>query len=221
MNDDRVRFEVEDSVYTRKLTVPVESIQLRFESNLAPGTQVSSAAIMIAGLTLENWLTRRIHAHLIVNPIVNTGELAVTEDLPLAKPLPVESNLGPFAITRLQTQFRVFGSWYRHNAKINGTAGLYDWFRRRVKMPPGQNQLRKSYDFQGGKPIKRPPAYVISPLPLQPGEIDFLTIELNGPLPSGEAPSLDEYLRPEDRILKFENIPDAMFTSTPGYVHQR
>ena len=137
MGDERVRFSITDAIYTRKLTVPVSSIKVAFEpcDGNPPwgGKETDTGLITFDGRKLIDWVAQKISMAVGANPIVSGNfewKLAMIEPLPLSAPS------GDAAISSITITHSLSGSWYRHAGTIDGTSGIYDWQRKRVRLAP-------------------------------------------------------------------------------------
>jgi hypothetical protein len=224
MGDSRLKFEVHDMVYTRKLTIPIKSVRFyatppiggMLPQNMA---DISLDDITFNGLQVRNWVIKRIFCLLSANPIVN-GYVHDTTNL--VSPIELHASGAAFAVARLDIDFEVRGAWYHHLATIDSSGGFYDWVRKRPRVAPGSSrvfQIRKM-DIHRGKKIARPPEYILTPLPYLPGEMDLRFVKCYGALLNGIPPPLDQYIQPADRSFAMTGLDDAAFTSTPGFEPQ-
>jgi hypothetical protein len=226
MGDERIQFEVRDTIYTRKITVPGESI--RAEVVMPPGhpeqlhegySKIFEATF--AGCSVPNWFIHRIMLAIGANPIVS-GRLRCGHKF--LTPLVFGTPYGDIGVAELNLTFPFSGAWYRHEITIDATNGFYDWVRKRTRHAPGnttQFQIR-NLEIHEGIFVNRPPDYILAKAPpLAPGESDMRLLMIHMAVPTGRTPPLDEHLIPADRNLILEGLDQSHYTSTPGYVHPK
>jgi hypothetical protein len=224
MGDERIQYEVRDTVYTRKITVPAESIRAEAELT-SPGPQpppnYNLFEATFSGCSLSNWFIHRIAMVLVANPIVN-GRLRCGHKF--LTPLVFATAFGDIEVAELNLTFSFSGAWCRHEVTIDATNGFYDWVRKRTRHAPGkttQFQIR-NLDVHAGTFVNRPPDYILAKAPpLAPGESDMRLLMIHIAVPTGPTPPLDEHLIPADRNLILEGLDQSHYTSTPGYVHPK
>jgi len=217
MGDERLRFEVSDVIYSRKLTIPIDGIKVDVAPIPAQADgPLDGREVTYGGHSIQDWVTHRVHMFVQAIPIVN-GTLRCTHKF--IRPLPVHSPRFDFEITDLNFLFSITGAWYRHEVTIDATNGFYDWVRKRTRMPPGPGQFQiRNLDVNGGTRVERPPDYVLTPPPPLPDDTMMGFIKLHAPLQDGPAPEIDEFLVPADRVIEVRPLDAAAYISTPGFV---
>lgn len=218
MGDTRIRFEVRDLFYMRRVTVEELAPSLTFP----PGCDPSALTLddfVFQGAQLKNWASQRAWAFICLNPIVN-GEFRVRGRF--KEPVTFTTPRGSVAIRQADLQLRLSGAWYQQEVALDASSGLYDWVRRRVQRVSGgsgQFQVRDLDPVGGGKWIERPPEHFFSAKLLY-GEVVMSAALIWGPRSTGSVPMLDDFLEREDMKFQIEGpLPDEAITSKRGYQH--
>lgn len=154
-SDGRIRHQLIDQVYFRRLKI--EHLGFRLE-NIEHGTrrEYADASATFQGIPVANWICHRAFESIVLNPIT-AGHYAGTFEFKQ----PVQFTLadgGNFIATQLFSEFILSGGWFVQSATIDGTAGVYDFLRRRVRVGVGPFQMHlKGMDLTRGDPIDFPP----------------------------------------------------------------
>ena len=167
--DQRIRFQVKEEIYIRRVKVETLSISLQTEPP-AKLDGVPFEAITLQGTPVCNWVLRRAMLLIGSNPIV-VGAYTATHNL--RAPVEFELPTGPVTATRVDFQLRISGGWFVQQVTLDATAGIYDWLRRRVRLASGPGQFHlKNVDLEKGDPIERPPESELKvPMELRHGEM--------------------------------------------------
>ncbi|HEY4370008.1 MAG TPA: restriction endonuclease [Steroidobacteraceae bacterium] len=220
-SDRRIRFQVYDVAYTRKLTVPPPEIRVHvdFPEGYVPNADSKAAPLESwtrDGLYVSNWATERINRALLVNPIVN-GYLYLKYKMRI--PCELQYPGGTVQADTIRIECRVTGAWYRHDALIEATDGFYDWVRKRGRLANTSPRVfRQTLDVHGGVMVKRPPDYVLNPPSYEYAEVDLKIAKIYGPRLTGPAPLLDPFIEPSDLDPRIHPLEPAAYTSTPGFL---
>jgi hypothetical protein len=210
--DKRLRFAVVDEIYTRKLRIA--SLSFTF-SGVAPivVSGVPSNGILYQGVPVENWIVHRLILFLAANPIVNASFVATHE---FTTPLLFEWPGGSAEVTSLSFAVSVEGSWFAHRVRIDSSAGIYDWLRRRVRLPPGVGQLQiGEINFEGGERISRPPDRELIRERILQGEMDVRLLYIENYPDLKAVPDLDRFVVPKDLEFTLTDIPPEVSVSAP------
>jgi hypothetical protein len=219
--DDRIRFQVSDKIYTRRLTIDALEIEASLKGASVDLSKVPLEPLTYMGDPVCNWLLSRIHRAVGQNPIVK-GRFRGSQRFRM--PLTFASTSGFVTLDSIGVIHNLSGAWYEHEVQLTATSGLYDWARRRVRpaCASGFGGVQ-NLNLSAGKWVKRPPQYVVQRLPLLPGEIDWEALEMRSPLylPPGRIPALDGLLVPDDVDVTLDPSPPPAeaVASTRNYKH--
>ena len=216
--DSRIRFQVQEEVYTRR--IKVESINLRVHFPEEPSVDLSgvpSDGITFRGAPLISWACQRASLLIGSNPIV-AGSFTVTHKL--KEPMRFEVPSGSITVIQIDVSVRISGGWYAHRVTLDAKAGIYDWLRRRVRLTPGANQLFiKNIDIMnGGEAIDRPPDSDLGfSDDFMPGEMAVWPLSVSGLDSIEPIPPIDELVVHEDialNNLRIRDLPPEAYTSS-------
>jgi hypothetical protein len=225
MGDHRLRFQVSDTFFTRKITLSASSIKVDFvfQAGFEPvdSTPIDVSALRFEGAKFNNWVISHIRWIVGRNPIVNGY---VHDSLRLSQPITLDWDSGSLVVAALEIDFEVRGAWYKHEVTIDASNGVYSWSRKRPYI--GARDQRsvqiRNLDIHAGQLVARPPDYILHPLPYMPGEAFFEFVKFHGPMIEGLIPNLGQYLSLEDRKVKIlTGLDEAAYTSTPNYEYPR
>jgi len=210
--DHRIRFQVREEIYIRRVTVQTLTIGLQTE----PAVKLDGVpfeAITFKGVSVGNWVLRRALLLIGSNPIV-AGTFKATHMLRA----PVEFDLltGPLMATRVDFNLTISGGWFAQQVGLDATAGIYDWLRRRVRLVPGPGQFHiKDVDLEKGDPIDRPPDSELRvPMELRRGEMWTNLLLIKGLDAREPVPPIDEFVVPEDLEMVIKDLPPEAVTSS-------
>jgi restriction endonuclease len=209
--DKRLRFSVVDEIYTRRLRVASISLTLIGATPIVL-SGVPFNDVLYQGIPVANWILHRIMLILGANPIVS-GSFTATHEL--TAPLLFEWPGGSAEAANLSFAVSVEGAWFAHRVKIDSTAGIYDWLRRRVRLALGGGQLQiGEINLEDGERISRPPDRELIRERFLQGEVDvkFLLFE-NFPDPK-PVPDLDRFVVPKDLEFILTDLPPEISVST-------
>lgn len=169
--DPRIRYAVIEEIYTRRIRL--ERLDVTFDSSSGFDLRtVPFEAITFNGIPVANWAVER--ALLIVgsNPIVKGS---YKDSLRFITPLKFDlPEGGSIEASGLTLRMSITGEWFAQVVTIDATAGIFDWLHRRVRLAPGPTALQiNGIDLTAGEPIEQPPASVLRPEKIVPGEIDI------------------------------------------------
>jgi hypothetical protein len=224
MGDERVRFSITDAIYFRKVTVPIPDVRVTLDGygGQRPwgGRETDYGLMTFRGLRLVDWVAQRIYFGVGANQI-GSGHCRLT--FRMFRPLVLSAPSGDAAIAHITIAHSLTGCWYRQPATINGTSGIYDWQRKRVRLAPGEvRQVSTTINFHKGLAVSQPPGYVLAPLALLPDEVDFYALMLHGPKVTRQVPGIDAYVDPADLSpIITDPLPAEAYTSTRNYLHPK
>jgi hypothetical protein len=209
--DPRIRFAVIDDVYARKVQLQRMSFTLGGSENI-PIRGIPSKEILWNGVPVENWILHRVMLLIGANPIVSGSYHGAHKFL---QPLTFSWANGSLVATSLDFSFFITGGWFSHRVEIDSTVGIYDWVRRRVRVPPAAGKLEfRGINFDAGTPVDSPPDREFIRERLLDGEVDmkFLALEK---FPRHEpVPALNEHVDPSDLALTITNLSEAVAVSS-------
>jgi hypothetical protein len=118
--DHRVRIQVREEIYIRRVTVQALTIGLMPEPAVTLGG-IPFDAITFRGVPLGNWVLRRAMLLIGSNPIVaGTFKAAHT----LRTPVEFELPSGPVTATRVDFNLTISGGWFAQQVGLDATAGV-------------------------------------------------------------------------------------------------
>ena len=211
VDDRRIRYQVTEEIYTRRLKVEELTIDLDTDQpDRVAG--VPFEAITFQGAPVGNWVIQRAMTFIGANPIVN-GRYRVTHSL--QSPMEFGLPTGPVMATGVNFWLRISGGWFAQQVSLDATAGVYDWLRRRVRLAPGPGQfLVRNVDVYKGDPIDQPPDSELKvPREMQRGEMALNLVLVDGLEDRKPAPPLNEFVVPEDRDLRLKELQPEAYRS--------
>jgi hypothetical protein len=111
------------------------------------------------------------------------------------------------------------GAWFAQTVRLDSTAGLYDWLRRRMKIAPSsaprQFQI-VGINYFGGKWIAQPPDVDWANREVFPHEVEMRFLILKDIFPTDNAALLDPHVVPADLNLIVDGIDSRAIESVPG-----
>jgi hypothetical protein len=214
--DDRLRFAVQDEIYTRQVSIRDNNFKITYGSNDAEIERVvSTGEATFEGKLVSNWLLSRAVIAVVANPIVQ-GQFAW--DYTFTSPVEFTWPGGCAAVSSMRIWFTLVGAWFAHQVVLDASSGIYDFVRRRVRVSPGGGFFRtKNIDFYGGTRIQRPDDHELNrrQVPGTPGEFEFGYLLFRGHVPAkADVPDLDRFVLPSDLEYFVKDIPDSMKTSS-------
>jgi Restriction endonuclease len=214
--DQRVRYEVVDDIYYRR--IKVARFETRLQTERGP-VVIPDGEVLFQGLSVPSWAAGSLYNALASTAVVN-GDW--TESHTLASPQDFQVGDTTYRANALVTVFRIEGGWFRLGVKVDSTSGFYSWLRRRVSMPKleGSSLSFGPIDFEGGTPIRTPPDHVLNPAPLGRGEVDLKFLKIAGsPIPV-KIPALEKLIEQLDHG-RLTGITADNAVSSPSFMKQR
>ena len=211
--DPRIRYQVREEIYTRRIKVDTLNVTLHTDPPLDPAA-VPSETITFRGAPIENWIVKRVWDFTGANPIV-AGAFTATHKLKEPVPLGVPS--GSVTLTQIDFTLRLSGGWFAHQVTLDAAAGIYDWLKRRVRLTPGPGHfdIQNVDVMNGGEAIDRPPQSELNQsAEFGPGELSVKLMSFTGPGIREPIPPIDELIVPEDLSLRLPDLPPAASTSS-------
>ncbi|MES2257048.1 MAG: restriction endonuclease [Pseudomonadota bacterium] len=154
-DDGRIQHQLFDSVYFRRLKIDHMGFRLEhvYEGNTRHCADIS---IMFQGQPVANWLCHWLRSLIMSNPI---GGGSYTGLFEFKRPTAFDVADGSvFVATQMFSELILSGGWFEQSAIIDGTAGVYDFVRRRVRVGAGPYQVQlKGMDVTKGTAIDYPP----------------------------------------------------------------
>jgi restriction endonuclease len=204
-SDGRLKHDLIDQVYFRRLKI--EHLGFRLEGHASDSKhECNDALASFMGQPIANWLCQHVLRVISTNPI---GGGHYQGHFEFKQPIDVRTSAGqPFTATEMFTEFVLSGGWFEQPAAIDGTAGLYDFIRRRAHVGTGPTQLHlKGMDLTKGSPIDYPPD---SELDISaggtPGEVWLQLLYLIDANCKEPAPPLDAFILESDLELEISGL---------------
>ncbi len=212
--DERIRFLVEDEIYTRRIRVLSRRLGVN-ETSSANLRTIDPLTITYDGSPVWNWAVNKLVLFLSANEIVQ-GEIELT--FAFRRPIKLAWPDGEADVEMLRIITHLVGSWFAHRVKFDSSAALYDWIRRRLRVAPGEQHVEiTGLDFNSGTPISEYPlAWPIRDHRL--GEVGFGFLYIEGIEDLQKGPDLDALVIPEDLQLIAQDVPQKWKRSTAGFV---
>lgn len=202
-NDERVRFRVVEEIYLRHLKLENSAVQLKYGEFRVNVRNTPMVNLKYRGLSIEGWVAGRIIDILASQPIV-TGHYQ--DALRFRQRIRIDLPWSSVEVTELTILFTISGTWLASVGMIDATRGIYDWIRRRVRVPTDTKySVDYSFNFDIGTPITEPPPSEFIKDGLN-GEIAarFMRVE-NLSRPPGAYPNLTPLILPEDLSLEIRD----------------
>jgi hypothetical protein len=209
--DRRVRFQIPEALYTRRIQLKSMNIELRRNGTPYNLSGVGFDDVLFEGQPLGNWIRQRVAMVLGVNPIVSGR---YTDTCHLTEPISFDTPDGPVEADVIVGRFEIEGGWYVQDVALDADAGLYDWLRRRVRLAPGPNQFQiHNVNLDAGSPIDRPPDHALE-LDIQKGEMMMRLLAIDGLGEPTNAPDVARFVVKEDLSYEVKDLPDEASTSS-------
>jgi hypothetical protein len=214
-SDNRIKYDLLELVYFRRLKI--EYLGFRLDCVSANGTiSANDSSATFDGLPVANWVCRRTVDTVMTNPI-SAGQYAGTYTFTS----PVIFAIGDgttFQATSLFAEFTLSGGWFEQLAAIDGTAGVYDYLRRRVRrgIDAQPNAIHfKNMDLTAGTPVAFPPRQELDvSADLRHGESWVQLLYLQDCNCREPVPPLDDLIMPDDLDLAVSNLPVELQADT-------
>jgi hypothetical protein len=210
--DARLRFAVEEEVYSRQISVRDVSGGFEGDNPEQIKRLNTTGPPTFDGKTASRWLIQKLVNAIGANPIVQGR---VRTDFNFLSSVNLVWPGGTAPVNFAYVEATIAGAWFAHQVTLDATSGVYDWVRRRVRMAAGSVST-KNIDFYRGKRISRPPEHELQryTLPFVPGEVDMRFVMLVPPYQSlDDAPQLDPFVRPSDLATRIAGLSDENITS--------
>lgn len=213
--DHRIRFSVVHEIYVRHIAF-TDFPRIRCTSpTLLPEAIMSGGAVpTFEGGSIEVWAYQRFATLLSANPIVNGH---VGDVVRFVEPIQLDWPTGSALVSKIELEFNFEGAWFAQTVTLDATVGLYDWLRRRIRMPVGPEPRQihlAGINCFGGKWIARPPT--MDWLALSQFEFDMGFVVLKNQIPIGNPANLSPHAVPEDLNLVIDGLGETNIRSTPG-----
>ena len=153
--DSRIRQELFDFIYFRRLKIERLGVRL----DCVRGATVESCMDIMAsfgGAPAANWVCHFLVDVIMTNPI-GAGDYAGTFRFRDLVPFQLQDG-SIFQATSIFAEMKLTGGWFEQIGTIDGSAGVYDYLRRRIKVGAGAFKVQyKNLDLTKGTPISHPP----------------------------------------------------------------
>lgn len=199
--DPRVKVEIKEEIYTRK--VKVGTINITFRG--APSSGIDLEEVKYRGLPVLNWILNRIAIIVAANPSGSTGIRATHT---FTQPVTLEFAGNPIDIDGIDFQFPVDTQWLSQVVSLDASLGMYDYIRGRIRLGPGETKYEmKGVNVYEGEPIDFVPDKGDLGVGLLLGELDIDLVLFEGfDMPDRDKiPPLDEYIESEDLEWKVKS----------------
>jgi len=208
-SDGRIRHQLTEQVYFRRLKIDHVGFRLEHVERGAK-RECKDGTATYQGRPVKNWLCHRVVETIIANPIGHGHYAGVFEFKH-----PIEFTIadgGIFVATQMFSEFTLSGGWFEQLATIDGTAGVFDFLRRRVRVGAGPYQLHfKDMDLTKGNPIDYPPRTELDVLTgISPGEVGFQLLYLQDANCHDPVPSLHDVIVERDLDLQIAGLPPEL-----------
>jgi hypothetical protein len=214
-SDGRIRHQLIDQVYFRRLKI--EHLGLRLEHvHEAATRQCTDISATLQGRPVANWLCHYVVAMIASNPIAGGHYAGLFE---FKRPTAFNVADGnSFVATQMFAEFIISGGWFEQSAVIDGTAGVYNFLRRRVWVGAGPYQFHvKDMDLTKGSPIDYPPTAELDvSAGLAPGEVWLQLLYLQDANCHQPIPPLEELIVERDLDPVVSGLPPQLQRSVPS-----
>jgi hypothetical protein len=218
--DKRVRFEVAEYFYFRRIRIERIGFRLDRLRNGLTESCTDSLAATFREAPVANWVCNHIVTVITNNPISAghyQGNFRFKE--------PVLFALGDggeaFEATSLFTEVTLSGGWFEQLGSIDGTAGMYDFIRRRAIVGVGAHMLHfKGLDPTKGTPVDSPPNQELDLTPGAPGDLWMQLLYLLDCNCREPVPPLDDLIVADDLDVQVENLPHALRSARLSSAHR-
>jgi Restriction endonuclease len=215
--DARIQFGVIEEIYIRHIRI--KHLRLRLwpslgEPALPLDGSLSSEAFTFDGRCICRWFHVRFLQTLALNPIVKG---AFHDYCTLKAPMNLQWPGGNLKVDRIGMELEIEGAWFAQTVRLDATAAIYDWLRRRLRVAPGGGQVQVvGVDFFGGDWIPLPKDLDWNEK-FQPHEFELKFVVLKNILEMEDPPQLDSYVAPEDLSLTVKGMGPECTESVPGF----
>jgi Restriction endonuclease len=212
--DSRIRFDVIEEVYSRRIKINAAQIRLFLTDGQPPlpnDNSLMAESFTIDGRSVDRWFNIRFAQILSRYPIVRGN---ISDYCNLKTPLVIQYPGGQVQVNKIGMDYEFEGAWFAHTVRIEATSGIYNWVRRRTKIASGQLKF-DGLDLFGGSWIESQP--VFDKYPLQPNEVDMAPIAFKHSFDCENPALLDAHVIPEDMSLVLENLDPESMKSSYGF----
>jgi hypothetical protein len=213
--DGRLRHQLVEQVYFRRLKI--EHLGVRLDQVAGGDTQqCMDVAAAFQGHPIANWVCQHFVSVIMSNPI---GGGHYTGTFHLKRPTSFDLAGGAtFLATEIFAECVLSGGWFEQSAVIDGTAGVYDFVRRRVHMGTGPFQFHiKDMDVTKGTPIDFPPKAEVDATGARvPGELWLQLLYLLDANCRHPVPALDDLIVEADLDPVIQGLPLQLQRSAPS-----
>jgi hypothetical protein len=212
--DSRIRFQVSEYIYLRRVTITAWNLAVPFQSEVFSRTPLES--IRVNGLPLFEWLVHRTMLFLGINPIMRGTYSAPYH---FSSPIVLECHGGTVETSEMTLTVTVSGAWFEQKVHLDSTTAIYDWARRRARLPKGSGTLQvRGLDFATAVRVQLPPPRYLQPDALRGGEVD-LTFAMFQRFPvNGRAmPELEALLPADDLDVILKTVSTDLYESDPAF----
>jgi len=219
-NDQRIRFGVVDEIYMRHIRL-TEAPKLRLwpaNGEELPRKEVlESGEALFEGRPIGPWFFNRFVQALYLNPIVRG---AFHDYCRLKNPIRLDWPAGSATVQQIGFELALEGAWFVQTVRLESTAGLYDWLRRRMRIAPSPHPTQLQIvdiNYFGGNWIAQPPDVDWSNRKLLPYECDLQFMMFKNVFPMDNPALLGPHVVPEDLNLVIKDIGASAIESVPGF----
>jgi Restriction endonuclease len=207
--DERIRFQVSEYFYFRRLKI--ERIGFRLDRLVNGVTEHCSTPLSAKykGVPISKWVCHHAVSVITCNPI-GAGSYEAAFRFKAPTQFALEGG-GSFEATGLFAEFTLSGGWFEQLGSIDGTAGLYDFIRRRAKVGTAPHKVHfKGLDLEQGTPVDFPPRQELELADTAPDESWIQLLYLQDCNCHGPPSPLEELIASEDLDLMVRGLPPEL-----------
>jgi len=218
-NDNRVKYEIVDDVYKRRLEMKTFDVAYHFPKGCL--TLPAGPEILYKAKPVQNWMAIRTLPILAANLVVSgklRAEYTFKRPIRVRHAITSERSL----LEGCSIAFSFTGSWVLfEDCRISASSGLYDWLKKAIRVGPGRSfaVVWNGVTFgTGGKTIYEPPKDLFPDWPYNSFDgvalhkiIDVGRFDLP---PAEQIPQLEPLIIEEDLELRCRDLPECHFYPT-------
>lgn len=211
-DDPRIRYKIFDEIYLRRVELSQKAdVTIHLMSGVPMPGPVTD--LMFQGAPVLGWLQHRFFLFIAHNRVVNGTHLLRFR---FKQPIFLEHEDRSAFATEISITVTLTGHWVAQKVEIDATSGLYDWLRKRIRVPSSGGPVRTTYrDVKfgtGGTVIDSHPD-IGSLSRLEEGELHMELLDLSGFAMPANFAQLDPFIVAEDAAPVRPNIPPEAYRS--------
>jgi hypothetical protein len=208
-DDNRVKAVIESEIYFRKVAIS-PNINLHYnspEKRALKDTALHGAAfndLTYNGRSVNAWMYHRVPMIIAANRVLSSGPM--TFSFQFKAPTALCCGADRIILDNISISMSTEIRWFSQTVRLNASLGMYDYLRKRVRLPRGQHQyLIENVDFDKGTPLPSAPKIENLGVNRLSGELDIDMVLFEGvdqSIMQTPMPALEDIIVLEDLNMK-------------------